>query len=181
MNKIIPIIQECISNIKANLTMSAITIMSSLLIAKIFVFPYIKGKKKNLDYSRMKLNYFINLLKKSEIIKPINIIFMPVMNKILRALREDEDYDENDYGNDNVVKIKKTKKIIKKLTKEFMKQEEKDRNNNQSQTPKDKIFYILLNNMHFINNNCNNNQNNNNHNHFNENLANTNKKKLENF
>lgn len=156
MNKILPLLQEYISNVKANITISSITILSSLLIAKILVFPLMKSKKKNLDYSKMKLNFFINLIKKTEKTNVNNLIFVPFLNKMLKMIKGDED-DENDLADDSVSKIKKTKKIINKLTKEFIKKEEKVHNKNY-ESRRDKIFYILLNNMHFIKNNNNKNK-----------------------
>lgn len=156
MNKIIPFLQENYAIIKANLTMSSLTILSSMIIAKIFIFPFIKGKKKNLNYSKIKLNHLINLMNKSESIKLNNIIFLPFMNKILKMIKPDEEFETiNSDDNDNVVKIKRTKKIIQKLTKEYIKSEEKNPKN-KYESQKDKIFYFLLNNIHFINNNVDN-------------------------
>jgi hypothetical protein len=144
-------IQEYISNVKANIAMTSITILSSLIIAKIILFLFIKTRKKSLDYSKIKLNYFLNLIKKTEKNNANNIIFLPFYNKMLKLLKEDEDLLENN-EDDFVSKFNKTKKIIKKLTKDFLKQKEKI-NNNKFESQRDKIFYVLLNNLHFMNKN----------------------------
>lgn len=158
MNKFLPLLQECIANLRANIAISSITILSSIIITKIILFPLIRSKKKNLDYSKIKLNYLVSLLKKTETTNANNLIFIPFLNKIFRMIKEDDDDIDEETGISNSVsKIKKTKKIIKKLTKDFIKQEEKV-NNNKYQSQRDKIFYILLNNMHFINNNNNKNK-----------------------
>ncbi len=152
MNKILPFLQECISNLKANIVMSSITIISSLLISKMIFLPLMRYKKKNLQYSQKKLNFLLNLIKKSETTNLNNLIFVPYLTKILKIIREEEDIDDNNEANNIVTKLKKTKKIINKLTKEFIKQEEKV-HNSEFKSQKDKIFYILLNNMHFMNSN----------------------------
>jgi len=109
-------------------------------------------KKKNLQYSQKKLNFLLNLIKKSETTNLNNLIFVPYLTKILKIIREEEDIDDNNEANNIVTKLKKTKKIINKLTKEFIKQEEKV-HDSEFKSQKDKIFYILLNNMHFMNSN----------------------------
>lgn len=154
MNKILPLLQECISEVKANIAMSSITIISSFLIAKIIVFPLMRSKKKNLDYSKIKMNCLINLIKKTETNNANNLIFVPFLNKMLKMISEDDEIDEN---NDSISKLKKTKKILKKITSIFIKQEEKV-HDNKFDSQRDKIFYLLMNNMHFINNNNNKNK-----------------------
>lgn len=102
----------------------------------------------------MKLNYLINLLKKSEINNLNNIIFLPCLSKIINIINEDDELKKKNENN-LFLKIKKTKRMIEKLTKDYLKQDEKIINYNKFERHKDKIFYILLNNMYFINNNQN--------------------------
>lgn len=165
MNKIIPFLQDNISIIKENLLMSSVTILSSLIIAKITVFPLIKSKKKPKDFSKMKLNFLINCIKKHEKMKPSDYILLPLFNKTIKNCKDEEDFEDIFNENDTVAKIKKSKKIIKKLTNDFLNDnsEVKDQYANQ----KDKIFYLLLNNIHFLKNNSNNAINSNHNNRFN--------------
>ena len=92
------------------------------------------------NYEKMKLSHYI---------------LLPLLNKNLQKKDEDE-LEDFDNENDTVAKIKKSKKIIKKLTKEFIK-EEGHTINNQNGSQRDKIFYLLLNNIHFLKNDNNNN------------------------
>ncbi len=174
MNKIITFFQENFFAIKSNLTGSSITILSTILIAKLFLFPYIRAKKKTLDFLRIKINILLKYCDKNKLNKPNNLIFMSYLNHLIKTFNEDE-AEEIDFQVDEkietVTKIKKTKKIIKKLTNEFLKEEETKKPNTY-ESRKDKIFYLLLNNMHFINNN-NLQKNNNLNNYNNEVVANS--------
>lgn len=153
MNKIIPFIQENISIIKENIVTSSITILSSLIIVKIFVVPMITGKKKPATYSKIVLHYLMNCYNKYENMKPLDYILIPLLNKKLRKLDDEEYLEDFENQNDTVAKINKSKKIIKKLTKDFIKEDAQ--NVNQYGSQKDKIFYLLLNNIHFLKDNHN--------------------------
>ena len=159
MNKIIPFLQDNISLIKANLLISSVTVLSSLIIAKIIVFPIIKGKKKPSDFSKMKLNFLINCMKNHEKMKLSDYILLPLYSKISKKSGDEEDFEDVDNENDTVAKIKKSKKIIKKLTNDFINDESEVKTQYASQ--RDKIFYLLLNNIHFLKNDNTSNYNNN--------------------
>lgn len=172
MNKIIPFLSENIAIIKENILMSSLTVLSSIIIAKIVVFPIIKVKKKTSDFPKMKLNYLMSCMKKHEKMKPSDYILLPLFSKTFRKSNDEEDFEDIDNECDTVAKIKKSKKIIKKLTKDFISDEGQNKNQNGSQ--KDKIFYLLLNNIHFLNND------NSENNYHNNRIQNTNSKEIEN-
>ncbi len=150
MSKIITFLKDNIAIIKENILISSITVLSSLIIAKIAVFPIFKGKKRpSLEFSKVKLNFLMNFMTKHEKIKTSFYILLPLFNKIFRKNNnDDKDFEDIDDENDTVAKIKKSQKIIQKLTNDFINNERAKTNQFSSQ--KDKIFYLLLNNMHFI-------------------------------
>jgi len=162
------LINESLKLFKENSLYSSLTILISLIISKKLIIPLLFKKSRRAN----KLNKFCllrieKLLESFKRKKTKNFIFSYINIGLEKNKRnkdndnENEDDNDNDNDNDNnnpLNKIKKTKKIIKKLTEEFIKTEQKTRNDKYD-SRKDQIFYLLLNNMHVIKENNNNNKN----------------------
>jgi hypothetical protein len=164
MSNITLLINDSFKLIKENSLYSSLTIIFSFIISKKIIIPLLFSKSrrsnKSNKFSLLRIEKLLEILIRK---KTKNFIFS-YLNIGLEKKRKNTYINDNDNDNENndvnsLDKIQKTKKIIKKLTEEFIKIEQKSRNDKYD-SRKDQIFYLLLNNMHVIKENNNNKVNN---------------------
>lgn len=158
MNKILPHVRTLVENIKENIAISCLTIAASLYLAKKILFPIIKSKKNKCKQSQelpWLCSNFINFFK-SKFRKNKNFQLCYLFINNLTTISNEEGYSDSEINdninnkNPNEIKIKKTKKLIKKITLDYIKEDEKVKKTEDYNSKKDKIFYILLNNLSFL-------------------------------
>lgn len=145
--------KEGFNLLKENALYSSLTIFLSFIITNKLIIPLFtsrKGSRSNkfTSYRFEKLIEFIREKKSKNIILTYLKLGLKTSNE-----------SENDLNENCTDKIKRTKKIIKKLTEEYIKNDNKTRNDKYD-SRKDQIFYLLLNNMHVIKENNENKQSN---------------------
>lgn len=152
MNNYSLLAREGLQLIKENSLYSALTIIASFIITNKIIIPLLSSRKsiKFNKFSALRIEKLVEYFAEK---KSKNFIFS-YLNIGLEKPKEIDD-DLNNPSD----KIKKTKKIIKKLTEDYLKNDQKTRNDKYD-SRKDQIFYLLLNNMHVIKENNNNNNNN---------------------
>jgi len=152
MNNYSLIAKEAFNLIKENSLYSSLTIIVSFIITNKIIIPLFSSRKKYRykGFSALKIEKLIDFLTEK---KSKNYIF-----SYLNFLGNNRNKENEDNNNNPSDKIQKTKKIIKKLTEEYITNDKKTRDDKYD-SRKDQIFYLLLNNMHVIkeNNNITNN------------------------
>jgi hypothetical protein len=133
--------------IKENYLYSSMTILVSFIITKKIIIPFFTKRKmyKLNKFSFLRIGKLFDFLKQKK-----------TKNYIFSYLNMGQEYKISNSVLDNSPSdiIKNTKRIIKKLTEDFIKTDKKTRNNKYD-SRKDQIFYFLLNNMHVIKGNNN--------------------------
>lgn len=162
MNKILPHVKGLMGDIKENLLFSSLTVAASLLIANKILFPVLKSRKNRGKtgqglslLSSNYLFYFQSKFKKSKNFQDC-YLFISSLQKKSEDEEDESDAENINNNNSNDDKIKKTKKIIKKITNDYLKDDEKPKSTSPYENKKDKIFYLLLNNFHLVNEKNNN-------------------------
>ena len=142
MNNISLLAKESFQLIKENSLYSSLTIIASIIITNKLIIPLFFSRKNNKSnkFTILKIEKLEELLLK----KSPNLLLSYLT---LGSVNYQEIIDDSLINSSD--KIQKTKKIIKKLTEEYIKNDNKTRDDKYD-SRKDQIFYHLLNNMHVI-------------------------------